>query len=139
MRLPVIRTERFVLRPWTLADVDALHALWIAPEVRRYLWDNMIITRDVAQQAVNSHPATAASDGIGFWALLARPARPLIAGFCGFRFIDDGTDIELLYGLRSAARTGPPHEQSVQVMKRLGMTQEAAGSTGITYILRRPV
>ena len=37
--LAVMRTERILLRPWTREDVDPLHALWTAPELRRYLWD----------------------------------------------------------------------------------------------------
>jgi [ribosomal protein S5]-alanine N-acetyltransferase len=170
MRLPVIRSERFVLRPWTLADVDALHSLWTAPEVRRYLWDDVVITRDVAEQLVKSHLGTAARDGIGFWAILALlPVESIglpIAGFCGFRYIDNGPDIELLYGLRGVhwgkgfateaclatieylwrstkidrvyARTDPPNEKSVRVMRRIGMTREATSTLIITYVLQRP-
>jgi ribosomal-protein-alanine N-acetyltransferase len=161
MPLPVIGTERLVLRPWTLADVDALHSLWTAPEVRQYLWDDIVITRDSAEQLVKSHLATAAHDDIGFWALLGPPT----AGFCGFRYIDDGPDIELLYGLRSEhwgkgfateaclaaieylwqstrfrrvfARTDPPNERSVRVMQRLGMILEATNERLITYVLQR--
>jgi [ribosomal protein S5]-alanine N-acetyltransferase len=104
MRLPMIRTGRLVLCPWTTADLDALHSLWTAPEVRRYLWDDIVITREAAERVLNSHLATEARDGIGFWTILV-PARVLsmgsaIPGFCGFRYIDDGHEIELLYGLR---------------------------------------
>jgi len=167
MGLPMIRTERFVLRPWTREDVDALHRLWAMPEVRRYLWDDVIITRETAEQIVDSHMATAEDHAIGYWALLLPPpAEPQIAGFCGFRFLDDGTDIELLYGLRSQywgrglateaclasieylwrsttfpalyARTDPPNERSVRVMRRLGMTPESTSGSLITYVLWRP-
>jgi [ribosomal protein S5]-alanine N-acetyltransferase len=173
-QLRVIGTGRFVLRPWTLADIDPLHALWTAPEVRRYLWDDIVITRDVADQLVRSHLAATARDGIGFWALLVPPRdaslestlESPIAGFCGFRYLDEGPDIELLYGLRGAywgngfateaclaiidylwqstrfncvyARTDPPNEKSLQVMRRLGLTREPTGASVITYALRRP-
>jgi ribosomal-protein-alanine N-acetyltransferase len=88
-----------------------------------------------------------------------------IAGFCGFRFIDDGPDIELMYGLRSAhwgkglateacsaaiehlwrttafqlvyARTDPPNERSVRVMQQIGMRHESTTASTITYALRR--
>jgi ribosomal-protein-alanine N-acetyltransferase len=97
MALPVIHTKRLVLRPWTHQDVDALHALWTAPGVRRYLWDDVIIPRSTVQEIVDSHLATAEHQAIGYWTL--HLPDPPIAGFCGFRPIDGGPEIELLYAL----------------------------------------
>jgi ribosomal-protein-alanine N-acetyltransferase len=170
MGLPVIRTERLVLQPWTYKDVDALHALWTAPEVRRYLWDDVVITRDVAERLVDSHVATSAHHDIGYWALHLLPvslAEAPVAGFCGFRFVDDGPEIELMYGLQAEhwgkglateacraaieylwrstefqlvyARTDPPNQGSVRVMRRLGMEHESTTPSAITYVLRRPL
>jgi RimJ/RimL family protein N-acetyltransferase len=166
MPLPVIRTERLVLRPWTREDVDALHALWTAPEMRRYLWDDVVITRDIVEQLVDSHQVTVDRYAIGYWALHLPPAGSPIAGFSGFRFIDAGPEIELMYGLeaelwgkgfatesclaalqylwrstdfqRIYARTDPPNESSVRVMQRLGMTHVSTSASMITYVLRRP-
>jgi RimJ/RimL family protein N-acetyltransferase len=169
MGLPVLRTQRLVLRPWTHKDVDALHALWTAPGVRRYLWDDVVITRDVAERLVDSHIALADHHGIGYWALHILPvslAEAPVAGFCGFRFVDDGPEIELVYGLQAEhwgkglateaclaaieylwcstgfqrvyARTDPPNEGSVRVMRRLGMAHESTDPSTITYVLRRP-
>ena len=168
--LAVMRTERVLLRPWTREDVDSLHALWTAPEVRRYLWDDVVITRDTAEKVVESHLDSVKRHGIGYWALHILPAISLvgapIAGFCGFRFIGNGPEIELMYGLRPEywgrglateaciaaleflwrstkltqvhARTDPPNEKSVQVMLRLGMTHMSTTESMITYVLRRP-
>jgi len=170
MPIPLLHTRRILLRPSTIEDVDALHALWTAPEVRRYLWDDVIITRDTAKQVVESHLATAAKHDIGFWALHIPPpvsaTEGPIVGFCGFRFIDEGTEIELMYGLRGEhcgkglateacvaaleylwrsttyrqvyARTDPPNEKSVDVMRRLGMTHESTTESMISYVLQRP-
>jgi [ribosomal protein S5]-alanine N-acetyltransferase len=105
MAMTLVRTERILLRPWTRGDVDALHTLWTQPEVRRYLWDNAIITRDTAEELVESHLATVNRYGIGYWALHIPPVPEdtaplaLIAGFCGFQLMDPGPEIELLYGL----------------------------------------
>ena len=105
MSLVVLRTAHMLLRPWTREDVDVLHKLWTEPEVRRYLWDGIVITRDMAQQVVESHLAIAETHSIGSWALhVTEPASPLaasIAGFCGFRFIDKSPEIELMYGLQA--------------------------------------
>jgi RimJ/RimL family protein N-acetyltransferase len=170
MSLALLRTERILLCPWTREDVDALHELWTAPEVRRYLWDDAVITRDLAAKVVESHLVTATEHRIGCWALHIPPtpsAGSRIGGFCGFRFIDDGPEIELMYGLqpehwrkglateacRAAlqylwrsteyqqvyARTDPPNLESVQVMERLGMTHVSTTESIITYVLRRPL
>jgi ribosomal-protein-alanine N-acetyltransferase len=84
-----------------------------------------------------------------------------LAGFCGFRYIDDSPDIELLYGLlpdywgqglateaaravleygfdavqfrRIYARTDVPNRASVRVMERLGMKFERE-----THLAARP-
>ncbi len=88
-----------------------------------------------------------------------------MTGFCGFRFFGDGPEIELMYGLRAEywgmgfateaclaaieylwrstgvqqvyARTDPPNEGSVGVMRRLGMMHESTTASMITYVLRR--
>jgi RimJ/RimL family protein N-acetyltransferase len=44
-------------------------------------------------EVVESHFTTVVSHGIEYWVI-----RPMI-GFCGFRFLEDSTEIELLYGL----------------------------------------
>jgi ribosomal-protein-alanine N-acetyltransferase len=172
MPLTVMRTERILLRPWTCEDVDELHALWTEGEVRRYLWDDAVITRDTAEKVVESHLVTTNEHGIGYWALHIPPPISLlaapIAGFCGFRFIGDSSDIELMYGLQTEcwgkglateacgaalaylwrstefpqvyARTDAANGKSVQVMLRLGMTPVPTPTTDsvITYVLRRP-
>jgi len=105
MSLPSIRTDRLLLRPFQRDDVEALHQLWTAPEVRRYLWDDVVITRETVQQVIESHLATADRLNLGFWALHILPVSP-ITGFCGFRLIDAAAEmdkspeLELLYGLR---------------------------------------
>lgn len=169
MPLAPIRTDRILLRPVDRADIDSLHALWTAPEVRRYLWDDIAITRQVAEEVVESHLATASRLHLGYWALHVPPSispATALAGFCGFRMIEGGPEIELLYGLREEhwgkglaaeasvaalgylwrstsyeqvyARTDPPNLKSVQVMLRLGMTHVSTTPSTITYLLRRP-
>jgi ribosomal-protein-alanine N-acetyltransferase len=166
MALPVVLTERMLLRPWTREDVDALHALWTAPEVRRFLWDDMVIPREAAEQVVAAHLVTAEQYSFGYWSLHIPPAREQLAGFCGFRFLEDSRDIELMYGLRGDywargyateaciaaldylwratrfkrvfARTDPPNRRSIAVMLRLGMQHVATTENTITYMLLRP-
>lgn len=169
MPLASIRTDHILPRPVDRADVDSLHALWTAPEVRRYLWDDIVITRQVVEEVVESHLALVGRLHLGYWALHVPPSispAMALAGFCGFRMIEGGPEIELLYGLREEhwgkglateacvaalgyfwrstsyeqvyARTDPPNLKSVQVMRRLGMTHVSTTASTITYRLRRP-
>ena len=150
----VVETERLHLAPFTQTDVDALHALWTDPDVRRYLWDDIVIPRSKAEEIVAASEAGFRSRGYGFWSLHRRtsPEGALI-GFCGFRPFE-GSDVpELLYGIlpsywgrglvteagraaiqfgferckmpRIVAATDTPNQSSVQVRQRLGMVFES--------------
>jgi RimJ/RimL family protein N-acetyltransferase len=96
--------------------------MWTSPEVRRYRWDNEAIPRekaaatpvsnhvlvairhneaiprDKAAATVEQCVAAANDHGVGLWCVLRKPSGAF-AGFCGFRFIEGTTEVELLYGL----------------------------------------
>ena len=165
MPLPEIRTNRLLLRSFRREDAAALHALWTAPEVRRYLWDDVIIASGTVREIVEAHLDTELRLGIGFWTI-ALLGEPPIIGFCGFRPVDSGPEIELLYGLRGEhwggglateaclaaieylwrstdyprvyARADPPNDRSIQLLRRLGMAHEPATATMAAYSLPRP-
>jgi len=146
----LLTTGRLQLRPITNSDVDALHALWIDPEVRRYLWDDQIIPRDTVEAIVAQSLATFEAEGYGFFALELADAGGELIGFCGHRRTDDQRQIELLYGIHPRywgaglvaetarkvlqfgfeqcrfeqviAATDTPNQQSVRVLQKLGMT-----------------
>ena len=144
-------TERLLLRPFATADVDALHAMWVLPEVRRYLWDDIVIERSTAASVVEASGLSFAEQGYGLCRVERRDDDALV-GFCGLRDYDDpggGTRPELLYGLApdhwhlgyafesavAVLRFGfeqcgldridggidPPNERSRRVLERLGM------------------
>lgn len=148
-RTAALDTARLRLRPYRPADLDALHELWTDPQVRRYLWDDEIIPRAIAAQAMQASIECTAERGYGHWAVCARGDAAII-GFCGFRPFDDEPDVEILYGLapthwgrglateaaaamlawgfdrhgfdRVLALTDAPNAASVRVMERLGMS-----------------
>lgn len=148
MGLPVLATARLTLRPWTLDDVDRLHALWTDPDVRRYLWDDVVITRERAEETVRNAIGSAARERFGQWLVLESTGGSL-AGFCGLSRREPGADLELMYGLapacwgrgfaaeaaravlgyafgtlglaRVTAATDVPNAASARVLERLGM------------------
>jgi [ribosomal protein S5]-alanine N-acetyltransferase len=97
-----LETKRLVLTPFALCDLDFLHALWTEPEVRRFLWDDQVISREQAQEVITSSLASFDRVGVGFWKLVLK-ADEAPVGFCGLRPFEDaqlaGEQIELLYGL----------------------------------------
>ncbi|MEW6208376.1 MAG: GNAT family N-acetyltransferase [Acidobacteriota bacterium] len=146
-----IETARLHMRPFTLSDTDDLHRLWIDREVRKYLWDDEVISREVAQEVVRSSVANFEHHGFGLWSVFFKGESALI-GFCGFRHFEDPPQIEILYGIaprhwgaglateaaRAMIRFGfeengferiyagadPPNRASFRVMERCGMKFE---------------
>ncbi len=167
--MPVLTTPRLVLRPFTAGDLDAAHAMWTAPAMRRYLWDDVVIGRDVAARVLRASSDDFASRGFGLWRVHERETGELI-GFCGCRTAG-GTEPELMYGVVPAwwgqgvaveagtavldhvfsapghsaviAATDPPNLASLRVMQKLGMAFERRatlnGLDTVFYRLTRAV
>lgn len=153
MPAPTLRTPRTTLRPFTAADLDAVLALWTDPDVRRYLWDDVVIAPDRAAEVLATSAGNFAASGYGLWGIREGEGSRLI-GFCGCQTGDDGV-AELLYGLlptwwgqglatesaaavldhlfgrlgrpEVVAMTDGPNLPSVRVMERLGMTFDRRG------------
>jgi [ribosomal protein S5]-alanine N-acetyltransferase len=143
-----LRTERLWLRPIEPADRGALHALWTAPEVRRFLWDDRVIDLATVDGVIERSVARFAAEGFGHFALRESAAGPL-RGTCGLHRYTPTAEPELLYSLapscwgrgfateatraviadafarlalpRVLARADVPNRASVRVMERLGM------------------
>lgn len=94
---PHLETNRLRLRPVTATDLDALHALWTDKDVRKYLWDDRVITRDeTAGQLALSH-VSFDEHGFGHWAVSVAAADDLI-GFASLRYFGDPPEVEVLCG-----------------------------------------
>lgn len=142
-------TERLRLRAFAVEHLDALHALWTDPDVRRYLWDDRVISRERAAKVIADSEHNFEERGFGFWAMLLRAEGDALIGFCGYRLFEETGEPELLYGIlprfwgkglvseaahavirdgfercgfqRIIAATDTPNQSSVKVMQRLGM------------------
>ncbi len=147
-----IGTERMRLRPCAEGDVDALHALWTDPDVRRWLWDDVVIERATAAERVAASAASFARAGYGLWVAELRGSGTLV-GCVGLVEIEPAVGPEILYafhprhwgrGLATEAaravlergfrahglaripgRTDSPNRGSARVLERLGMRFEA--------------
>ncbi|HYG64589.1 MAG TPA: GNAT family N-acetyltransferase [Thermoanaerobaculia bacterium] len=75
--LPELQTERLTLRPAAESDLDALWALWTDPAVRRFLFDDVAVSRERAAEVLADCRAQMA-DGLGLWVILTRDRQRVI-------------------------------------------------------------
>lgn len=158
--LPTFATPRLRLRPAESGDVDALHALWTDPEVRRWLWDDTAISLETAAAALARWTSDAETRQLGLWVVHAAATNDLVGFVALLPMPDAPDDVELLYGLapsawgrglateaaevvlawglgprglpRVVARADVPNVASLRVLARLGMTRvgREAGPAG---------
>ena len=98
MPLPELECPRLRLRAFQESDIRELHQMWINPEVRKYLWDDQLISRELAEETVQASLLSAETEGLGMWMVFKKDTGSF-AGFCGFRRIPGSSEVELLYGL----------------------------------------
>jgi [ribosomal protein S5]-alanine N-acetyltransferase len=91
-------TDRLSLRPVEPADVCALHAHWLHPEVRRYLWDGVTIPREQVEEIVRRSKALFHAEGFGLWSLRIRTTFEF-AGCGGYWYFRDPPERELILSL----------------------------------------
>jgi ribosomal-protein-alanine N-acetyltransferase len=148
----LIETARLRLRPARESDVDALHALWTDPKVRRFLWDDRVIDRATAAERVSASLASFETAGWGLWVVEERDGPGELLGHAGLIELDPALGPELIYAFhpsvwgrgyageasravlahafgvlgfaRMPGRTDTPNRESARVLERLGMRFE---------------
>lgn len=93
-----IHTARLRLDALTPTHLDAVHRMWTDAGMRRYLFDDEIVTRRWVEDALTRNERQFAALGYGLWGIRLQAAGDL-AGFCGYWFFHDPPECELLYGL----------------------------------------
>jgi [ribosomal protein S5]-alanine N-acetyltransferase len=68
---PILDTPRLRLKPVADEDFEALWALWTEPQVRKFLWDDLVIARDQARETIRDFE-TLAAQGLGLWTVAQR-------------------------------------------------------------------
>ena len=124
MKLTGIETERLRMKPVRRDGLDDLHALWVSPGVRRYLWDDEIIPREQALSAIEESLSLFEQEGWGLWAL-ERKGESGLAGFCGYWLFHDPPQMELLYGAASQLWGTGLAAEAARAMIRYGFEELA--------------
>ena len=97
----ILETSRLILRPVRPQDHARLHALFTQPGVRRFVFDDEIITAEQATEIISTSGELFRSQQFGLW--LAQRKMDTAAtdpiGFGAFWFFRDPPELELLYGV----------------------------------------
>jgi len=89
---PPLATARLALTAVTRADVDALWHIWREPDVRRYQFDDIDVTRERAAEIVEAGLVDA-RDGLGLW-VVRESGRDPIVGVAGLRPVASSAEHE---------------------------------------------
>lgn len=96
-----LMSPRLALRPVDGSDVAALHQHWTDPGVRRYLWDDEVISREQVEDLVAQSARLFAKQGYGLWTIRDRDSDgPLGCG--GYWEFHEPPQLELLLSLSPA-------------------------------------
>lgn len=93
-----IHTGRLVLRPVIHADLTALHTLFTQPGVRRFIFDDEILTTERTADLIRTSSELFDRERFGLWIALRREGRVPI-GFGAFWYFRDPPELELLYAV----------------------------------------
>jgi ribosomal-protein-alanine N-acetyltransferase len=118
----IITTSRLRMRPLSAADVDEMHQLWTDPDVRKYLWDDLVIDRKLAEDVVQASIDLFNSHRLGFWTLGLKDETATI-GFCGLRLFGEPPEVEILFALYPAYWGLGLASEAAQSMLRFGFEQ----------------
>ena len=86
------------MHPVTAADAAALHALWTSPGVRKFLWDDEIISRERTDEVIATSDVLFERHDFGLWVVRERIDKSL-TGFAGIWPFREADQFELLYGV----------------------------------------
>lgn len=96
--LNTLETGRIELTPFDLNDVALLHQTFTNPFVRKYLWDDEIISIEQINKILRTNEQQFEKNKWGLWKILSKPDHVYL-GFAGLWVFEDGKQPQLLYGL----------------------------------------
>ena len=152
-----IETTRISMRSFERGDADALHRIFLDPDVRRFLLDDQVVSREWVEEEIAASIARFETGSAGLFSVFLKNDQTLI-GFCGFRPFFEPPQLQLLYGLlpaywskglateaaramiefgfgavafdRITASADPPNAASIRVLEKAGMSFDRRETIG---------
>lgn len=138
--MTTLRTRRLILRPIDSGDAPAFEAFYADPAVmaiRKY----GVLDGEAARAQVRSMLDHWLTHGFGMWVVEEQTTRAF-AGECGLRWLEDGSEVELSYGLYPRFRGRGLATEAARAalefgMDMLGLACIVALSRGDNFISHR--
>ena len=103
MPLPLLTTDRLLLRQRHLDDVPAIVAMNADPEVMRFVGDGRMPDPVALEKRTRERVSTDFGMGLGYWSVFPRERPDDYLGYVVLSPVPESTDIELSYGIRRDA------------------------------------
>lgn len=96
-----METPRLLLRPFTVADAPAMHAIYSDPEVMRFVGNGPVASLPATEKMLRDYADHQSRRGFSFWAVAERATGALV-GDAGL-YEGSGAEVELGYTLARAS------------------------------------
>jgi ribosomal-protein-alanine N-acetyltransferase len=96
--MPMLETERLILRALSADEANSLHRISNEPNVRLYLWDGEAISEATIKSLIDQSNRMFSEEKIGLFGVRVRGREDLL-GFCGFVRLEGMEEPELWYEL----------------------------------------
>ncbi|MDW3194282.1 MAG: GNAT family N-acetyltransferase [Cytophagales bacterium] len=144
-----LETNRLLLHPFKMDDIEVFHQINTDPFIRQYLWDDVVIDQSTAQEILATNRKQFDHHQLGLWKIRLKSKSEII-GYTGLWNFFDEPQPQLIYALLPQysklgfaseaaqaiidyafrelgftyliAATDEPHKASQHVAQRLGMS-----------------
>jgi RimJ/RimL family protein N-acetyltransferase len=93
-----LETRRLVLRPLSASDEAVFHAINTDPDVRRFLFDNVVLTPADSAAMLSSSVELFTREGLGLFGITQRDD-PVLVGWAGYLRPRPASPLEIGYAL----------------------------------------
>lgn len=93
-----IYCDSFYLRPLLENDIEAIYQIWINDHIRKFLFDNVIISKQQAMDEITGSIQLFEKYRYGLWGVFLENNDTMI-GFTGYRNFYKPPELHMLYGL----------------------------------------
>lgn len=113
----LLETERTILRPFERDEIKLFHRLSCDSFIRKYLWDDKMISIKVASEVIEKSIKYFEENGFGIWKIEYREINEII-GYAGLWYFFEEDQPQLIYAIReNFTKKGIATEVSKKIMK----------------------